>query len=66
MTAMTATFGEPIYTYTAEQAEEDGALVRGHAELTKAPVYLGRALFENIEVPAGWPTFPGDAGRPTW
>jgi hypothetical protein len=50
---MTTPFGEPIYTYTAEQAEEDGELVRVPAELSKAPIYLSRALFEKIEVPAG-------------
>ena len=64
---MTTPFGEPIYTYTAEQAEEDGELVRVPAELSKAPIYLSRALFEGIEVPAGWPTFEAEiAGWPTW
>jgi len=29
---MSGVFGEPIYAYTAEQAEQDGALVRVPAE----------------------------------
>ena len=44
-------FGEPIYVYTAEQAVEDGALVRVPAELSRAPIYLSRALFELVKVP---------------
>jgi hypothetical protein len=51
--AMTEIFGEPIYAYTAEQAEQDGALVRVPAELSQQPIYLTRALFELVEVPAG-------------
>jgi len=51
--AMTEIFGEPIYAYTAEQAEQDGALVRVPAELSQAPIYLSRALFEKVEVPTG-------------
>jgi hypothetical protein len=50
---MSGTFGEPIYVYTAEQAVADGALVRVPAELSRAPIYLSRALFEKVEVPAG-------------
>ena len=50
---MTEIFGEPIYVYTAEQAVEDGALVRVPAELSRAPIYLSRALFEKVEVPTG-------------
>ena len=44
---------EVIYTYTAEQAVQDGALVRVPAELSRAPIYLTRALFEKVRVPAG-------------
>ena len=50
---MSGVFGEPIYAYTAEQAEQDGALVRVPPELSRAPIYLSRALFEKVEVPAG-------------
>jgi hypothetical protein len=46
-------FGEPIYAYTAEQAVQDGSLVRVPAELSRAPIYLSRALFEMVKVPAG-------------
>jgi hypothetical protein len=50
---MSGVIGEPIHAYTAEQAEQDGALVRVPAELSRAPIYLSRALFEKVEVPAG-------------
>jgi hypothetical protein len=50
---MSGVFGEPIHAYTAERAEQDGALVRVPAELSRAPIYLSRALFEKVEVPAG-------------
>jgi hypothetical protein len=50
---MSEIFGEPIYTYTAEQAVEDGLLVRVPAELSRPPIYLSRALFELVKVPAG-------------
>ena len=48
---MTEIFGEPIFVYTVEQAVEDGALVRVPAELSRAPIYLSRALFELVKVP---------------
>ena len=50
----------------------DPDAIHGHeyrvpAKLSKAPIYLSRALFEGIEVPAGWPTFEAEiAGWPTW
>ena len=50
---MSGVFGEPIHAYTAEQAEEDGALVRVPAELSRSPIYLSRALFDKVKVPAG-------------
>jgi len=46
-------FGETIFSYTTEQAVEDGLLVRVPAELSRQPIYLTRALFELVEVPAG-------------
>ena len=45
--------GETIFSYAAEEAVEDGLLVRVPAELSRHPIYLTRALFELVEVPAG-------------
>ena len=52
---------------SADHAAIHGREYRVPAELSEAPAYLGRALFEGIEAPAGWPTFEAEiAGWPTW
>ena len=51
--ATLATFGEPIYTYTAEQAVEDGQLFRVPADLAPRATYLTASVVGLCTPPKG-------------
>ncbi len=62
MTTMTELFGEPISTYTADQAVEDGMLVRLPDELAGPhPIYLTAAVLDLCCPPKGiaWESYGG-------